>query len=86
MDLIWTILVGFIVGFLAKFVIHGPSPSGFFMTAVLGIAGSLVATFAGRALNLYPPGQVASFLGSFVGAIVLLLIYHLIVKNRGSSS
>jgi uncharacterized membrane protein YeaQ/YmgE (transglycosylase-associated protein family) len=86
MGLIWTILVGFIVGFLAKFVIRGPGPSGFFMTAVLGIAGSLLATFAGQWLGRYQPGQPASFVGAFIGAIVLLLIYHLIVKSRGSSS
>ena len=50
MDLLWTLVIGFIVGVVAKFVTHGPGPQGFFLTASLGIAGSLVATFLGRAL------------------------------------
>lgn len=81
MELIWTIVIGFVVGLLAKFVIHGPGPTGFFMTAVLGIAGSLLATFGGRALGWYAVGQSAGFIGAFVGAVILLLIYHLIVRR-----
>jgi len=86
MSLIWTILIGFIVGLLAKFVTHGPGPSGFFMTAALGIAGSILATFGGRALGWYAEGQTAGFIGAFVGALVVLFIYHIIIKNRAPSA
>jgi len=86
MSLIWTILIGFIVGVLAKFVTHGPGPSGFFMTAALGIAGSILATFGGRALGWYAAGQSAGFVGAFIGALIVLFIYHLIIKNRAPSA
>ena len=82
MGIVWTILIGFVVGLLAKFVTHGPGPRGFFLTAALGIAGSVIATYVGRALGWYAAGQSAGFIGAFVGAIVLLGIYHLVVKNR----
>ena len=52
------------------------------MTAALGIAGSIIATYLGRALGWYAAGTSAGFIGSFIGAIVLLLIYHVIVRNR----
>jgi len=86
MSLIWTIVIGFIVGVLAKFVTHGPGPSGFFMTAALGIAGSILATFGGRALGWYAAGQSAGFIGAFVGALIVLFIYHIIIKNRAPSA
>ena len=86
MSLIWIILIGFIVGVLAKFVTHGPGPSGFFMTAALGIAGSILATFGGRALGWYAAGQSAGFIGAFVGALIVLFIYHLVIKNRTPSA
>lgn len=85
MHLIWIIVIGFIVGVLAKFVTHGPGPQGFFLTAALGIAGSIIATFLGRALGWYAAGQSAGFIGAFVGALVLLVIYHMVVKSRGPS-
>lgn len=86
MSLIWTILIGFVVGVLAKFVTHGPGPSGFFMTAALGIAGSILATFGGRALGWYAAGQSAGFIGAFVGALIVLFVYHLVIKNRAPSA
>lgn len=86
MSLIWTILIGFIVGLLAKFFTHGPKPKGFFMTAALGIAGSLLATFGGRALGWYAEGQSAGFIGAFIGALVVLFVYHLVIKNRTPSA
>jgi len=86
MGLIWTILIGFVVGVLAKFFTHGPGPQGFFLTAALGIAGSLVATFVGRALHWYAAGQSAGFVGAFIGALVLLFAYHMVVKGRGTSA
>jgi uncharacterized membrane protein YeaQ/YmgE (transglycosylase-associated protein family) len=81
MGIIWTILIGFVVGLLAKMLTPGRDPAGFFITAAIGIAGSLLATFAGKALGMYSPGEPAGFVGSLLGAIVLLVIYHLVRRN-----
>ena len=78
MDIIWIILIGFVVGLLAKMLTPGRDPSGFFITAVIGIAGSLLATYGGQALGLYRSGEPAGFFGSLVGAIILLVIYHVV--------
>jgi uncharacterized membrane protein YeaQ/YmgE (transglycosylase-associated protein family) len=81
MTLIWIILIGFVVGLLAKMLTPGRDPSGFIITAAIGIAGSLLATFGGQALGLYRVGQPAGFIGSVVGAVILLAVYHLIRRN-----
>ena len=81
MGFIWTILIGFVVGMLAKMLTPGRDPSGFFITVIIGIAGSMFATYGGQALGYYHPGQAAGFIGSLVGAIVLLVIYHLVRRN-----
>ena len=81
MGIIWTILIGFVVGLLAKMLTPGRDPSGFFITAAIGIAGSLLATFGGQALGLYHAGEPAGFVGSLIGAIILLVIYHLIRRS-----
>ena len=81
MSIIWTILIGFVVGLLAKMLTPGRDPSGFFITAVIGIAGSLLATFGGQALGLYHADEPAGFVGSLIGAIILLVIYHLIRRT-----
>jgi uncharacterized membrane protein YeaQ/YmgE (transglycosylase-associated protein family) len=86
MTLIWIILIGFVVGLLAKMLTPGRDPSGFFITAVIGIAGSLLATFGGQALGLYSAGEPAGFIGSVVGAVVLLVLYHLIRRNSPALS
>ena len=78
MHIIWTILIGFVAGLIAKMLTPGRDPSGFFITAAIGIAGSFAATYVGQALGWYQPGQSAGFIGGVVGAIVLLLIYHLV--------
>ncbi len=82
MSIIGTILIGFIVGLLAKFVMPGKDPGGFFITAAIGIVGSLIATYGGRALGIYGGNETSGFIGAFVGAIILLIIYRLIVRNR----
>jgi len=82
MGIIWTILIGFVVGLLAKALTPGRDPSGFFITAAIGIAGSLLATYGGQALGLYHAGEPAGFIGSLVGAVILLAIYHLIRRRR----
>jgi uncharacterized membrane protein YeaQ/YmgE (transglycosylase-associated protein family) len=83
MGIIWTILIGFIVGLVAKMLTPGRDPSGFFITAIIGIAGSLLATYGGQALGLYRAGEAAGFIGSLVGAIVLLFIWGAI-RRRGT--
>ena len=81
MGIIWTILIGFVVGLLAKMLTPGRDPSGFFITVIIGIAGSFLATYGGQALGWYQPGQPAGFIGSLVGAIILLVIYHMIRRK-----
>lgn len=82
MHLIWTILIGFIAGLIARALTPGAGPGGFFLTAALGIGGSLAATYIGRALGLYQPGQAAGFIASILGAVILLLGYHFFTRNR----
>jgi uncharacterized membrane protein YeaQ/YmgE (transglycosylase-associated protein family) len=81
MHIIWTILIGFVVGLLAKMLTPGRDPSGFFITAAIGIAGALLATFAGQALGFYAAGEPAGFFGALIGAIIVLVIYHLVARK-----
>ena len=78
MTLIWAILIGFLVGLVAKLLTPGRDPGGFIITTLIGIAGSLLATFLGQALGLYASGQSAGFIGAVIGAIILLAIYHML--------
>ena len=86
MTIIWIILVGFVVGLMAKMLTPGRDPSGFIITVAIGIAGSLLATYGGQALGLYRVGEPAGFIGSLVGAIILLAIYHLVRRNSSALS
>ncbi|MGY2289946.1 GlsB/YeaQ/YmgE family stress response membrane protein [Pseudomonas sp. SDO528_S397] len=81
MGIIGTIFIGFIVGLLARFLKPGDDSMGFIMTVLLGIAGSLVATYGGQALGIYQAGQGAGFLGALIGAIVLLVLYGVLKKK-----
>jgi uncharacterized membrane protein YeaQ/YmgE (transglycosylase-associated protein family) len=82
MHWIWTILIGFIAGLIAKAITPGSGPSGFWLTAILGIAGALVATFIGQALGWYPEGHPAGFIASVLGAVVLLVVYHVVARRQ----
>jgi uncharacterized membrane protein YeaQ/YmgE (transglycosylase-associated protein family) len=82
LHLIWTILIGFVAGLIARALTPGAGPSGFFLTSVLGIGGSVAATYLGQALGLYPQGHGAGFIASIIGAVVLLVGYHLVTRNR----
>ena len=82
MSILWAILIGFIVGIVAKFLMPGRDPGGFFVTALLGIVGALVATFLGQALGLYAAGQAAGFIASVIGAMIVLFLYHMIRGRR----
>jgi uncharacterized membrane protein YeaQ/YmgE (transglycosylase-associated protein family) len=77
MSIIWTIIIGFVAGIVAKFLHPGSSnePSGFILTAALGILGSFVATYLGQALGWYRAGESAGFIGAVVGAIVVLVVW-----------
>lgn len=75
-EIIWIILIGAVVGALAKFVMPGPDPGGFWLTAVLGIVGAVVATLLGRLLGLYGAGQGAGFIASLIGAIIVLAVHR----------
>jgi uncharacterized membrane protein YeaQ/YmgE (transglycosylase-associated protein family) len=74
MGIIGTLIIGFIVGLLARFLKPGNDRMGIIFTTLLGVAGALIATYGGRALGLYQPGEAAGFVGALVGAIVLLVI------------
>ena len=76
-----TIVIGFIIGLVAKLITPGKEPAGFIITTIIGIVGSFIGTFIGRAVGHYGPNQSAGFLMSIVGAIVLLVIYHLFTRN-----
>ncbi len=82
MHIIWTILIGFVAGLVAKLLTPGTGPGGFFLTAALGIAGSLLATYVGHFLGWYQAGQGAGFIGGVIGAIILLVVYHLVFRAR----
>lgn len=82
MSIIWAILIGFIVGIVAKFLMPGRDPGGFIVTALLGIVGAVVATFLGQAMGWYAAGQSAGFIASVIGAMIVLFIYHLIRGRR----
>ena len=76
MQYIWMAIIGLIVGALAKLIMPGKDPGGIIITILLGIAGSLVATWLGRVVGLYGEGQAAGFIMSVIGAILLLAIYR----------
>jgi uncharacterized membrane protein YeaQ/YmgE (transglycosylase-associated protein family) len=83
MGIIYTIIVGFVVGLLARAIMPGEQKLGIILTTVLGIAGSVVAGYLGQALGLYQAGQGAGFIGSIVGALILLFGYGLIKGKSG---
>lgn len=82
MSIIWTILIGFIVGLIARAIKPGNDSAGFIVTTVIGVLGSLAATYIGQAMNLYAVGEPAGFIASVLGAIVLLVLWGL-VKKKG---
>jgi len=81
--IIWIIIVGFVAGIIARFLVPGPNnPQGFILTTVLGIVGAFLATFIGQAIGHYSPDQGAGFITATIGAVVILLIWRwLVAKN-----
>ena len=83
MSIIGTIIIGFIAGIIAKFLMPGPNePSGFILTTILGIVGAFVATWLGQALGWYGPNEGAGFIGAIVGAIIVLAVWGMIARRR----
>lgn len=80
--LLWVVIIGLIVGVIAKFILPGDNPGGFIATVLIGIAGSFLGTFLGRAIGHYGPDQSAGFIMSLLGALILLAIYHLFTRKR----
>lgn len=82
MAIIWTIIVGLVVGAIAKLLMPGRDPGGFIVTILLGIAGAFVGTFLGQAIGWYGEGDTAGFIASVVGAVILLAVYRAVVGRR----
>ena len=82
MNLLGTILIGLVAGLIARAIKPGNDAMGWIMTILLGIGGSLLATWGGKALGLYQPGQPAGFIGAVVGAVILLVIWGALSKKR----
>ena len=87
MSIIWTIIIGFVAGVIAKLIMPGSNePSGFILTTILGIVGAFVATYLGQAVGWYRADEAAGLIGAVVGAIIVLFIYGLIAgRNRTTS-
>ncbi|HUU04445.1 MAG TPA: GlsB/YeaQ/YmgE family stress response membrane protein [Patescibacteria group bacterium] len=81
MNILWIIIIGFVVGFIAKLLVPGRDPGGFIITILLGIAGSFVATYIGQHFGWYRQGQPAGFIGAILGAILILFVYRLITRR-----
>jgi uncharacterized membrane protein YeaQ/YmgE (transglycosylase-associated protein family) len=87
MSVLWTIIIGFIVGVVAKFIMPGKNePKGFILTTILGIVGAFVATYLGQAVGWYEAGQSAGFVGGVVGAIILLVVYGFFAGRQGRAA
>ena len=82
---VWEAIIGLIVGAVAKLLMPGKDPGGIFITMLIGVAGSILAGFLGRALGWYAPGQSAGFIMSVIGALLLLIIYRLL-RGRPSTT
>ena len=81
-SIVWILVIGLVIGAIAKFLMPGKDPGGCIITMLIGIAGSFVASYLGQALNWYEKGQPAGFIASIVGAMLLLLLYRLIAPRR----
>jgi uncharacterized membrane protein YeaQ/YmgE (transglycosylase-associated protein family) len=82
MHFLWMLIIGLIVGAIAKLIMPGKDPGGIIVTMLIGIAGAFIAGLLGRALGWYGEGEPAGFIASVVGAILLLIIYRLVTRNR----
>jgi uncharacterized membrane protein YeaQ/YmgE (transglycosylase-associated protein family) len=83
MGIIWTIIIGFVAGIIAKFLTPGSNePSGFILTTILGVLGAIVATYLGQAMGWYSPGEGAGLVGAVVGAVILLVAWSMFSRRN----
>jgi uncharacterized membrane protein YeaQ/YmgE (transglycosylase-associated protein family) len=83
MGIVWTIIIGFVAGIIARLLAPGPNnPGGFILTTLLGIAGAFLATFLGQAIGWYGPDQGAGLIGAVIGALIVLFVWHRLVVTR----
>jgi uncharacterized membrane protein YeaQ/YmgE (transglycosylase-associated protein family) len=86
MHILWTLIIGLVVGAIAKLLMPGKDPGGFIITMVIGIVGALLAGFLGRALGWYTdPGEAPGLIASVIGAMILLLLYRVTIGRRGTT-
>jgi uncharacterized membrane protein YeaQ/YmgE (transglycosylase-associated protein family) len=86
MSILWTLIIGLVVGAIAKLLMPGRDPGGFIVTMLIGVAGALLAGFLGRTLGWYNnPGEGPGIIASIIGAILLLALYRLFVGRRGTT-
>lgn len=81
MGIIWTLIIGFIVGVVAKFLMPGPDRGGIIVTTIIGIVGSFIGTYLGQALGLYEVGEAAGFIASVLGAMLLIFIARMVGRR-----
>ncbi len=81
MEIIWTIIIGFLAGAIAKLLTPGRDPKGCIITVLLGIGGAILFTYLGQFMGIYAPGEKAGFIGAVIGAILILIIYRALRKN-----
>ena len=87
MSIIWTIIIGFVAGVIAKLIMPGRNePSGFILTTILGIVGAFVATYLGQAVGWYRADEGAGLIGAVVGAIIVLFIYGMIAGRSRTTN
>jgi uncharacterized membrane protein YeaQ/YmgE (transglycosylase-associated protein family) len=84
MHLIWTIVIGAVIGLIAKFLVPGRDPGGVVVTPLIGIGGAIVATYLGQFLGFYAEGEKARFIGSVIGAVIILVVYRMI-RSRSTT-
>ena len=83
MGILWTVIIGFVAGLIAKFIVPGNrEPSGFILTTILGIVGAFLATFLGQSLGWYQPGEGAGLIGAIVGAVIILVVWAALARRR----
>ncbi len=85
MGFLWTIIIGFVAGLIAKFLMPGRDAGGFIITTLLGILGALVATWLGQAIGWYRAGEGAGLIGAVVGAVIVLAVYRMVAGRPTTS-
>jgi uncharacterized membrane protein YeaQ/YmgE (transglycosylase-associated protein family) len=85
MELLWTLIIGLVVGAIAKLIMPGRDPGGIIVTMLIGVAGAFLAGFLGQQLGWYAQGEGAGFIASIIGAMLLLLLYRLFTRRRGTT-